>query len=102
METIDGLTREQVKYNVYAFKRDMRIFASKRDRAKTEHMKAKWQRKYANAKGYLENNQERLARFEAVEHLRAPDTGKATVKMGFLTPEEDAAIKADNTPAQCR
>ena len=73
METIDGLNREQVKYNVYAFNRDMRIFASKRDRARTEHMKAKWQRKYAEAKGYLENNQERLARFEAVEHLRAAD-----------------------------
>ncbi len=83
METIDGLNREQVKYNIYAFKRDMRIFASKRDRARTEHMKAKWQRKYAEAKGYLENNQERLARFEAVEPLRAADAAKSCAMQGF-------------------
>ena len=66
--TIDGLTYEEVKYNVYAFKRDMRIFAGKRDRARTEHMKAKWQRKYAEARGYLDNNQERLARFTKNAH----------------------------------
>ena len=28
------------------------------------------------------------------------DAGESTVKMGSLTPEEDAAIKADNKPAQ--
>ena len=30
----------------------------------------------------------------------APDDGDSAVKLGYLTPEEDAAIKADNTPAQ--
>lgn len=79
METIDGLTYKDVKYNVYAFAKDMKLFASKRDRARTEQMKAKWQRKYANAKGYLENNQERLARFEAFQQGVQPTvaTGSA-------------------------
>jgi hypothetical protein len=78
MNTIDGLTYEEVKYNVYAFGKDMKVFARKRDRARTEHMKAKWQRKFANAKGYLENNQERLARFEAFQQLRAVDERNAS------------------------
>ena len=77
METIDGLTYENVKYNVYAFAKDMRLFARKRDRARTEHMKAKWQRKYANAKGYLENNQERLARFKAFQQGVQPTVATA-------------------------
>ena len=33
---------------------------------------------------------------------RPPDTGKSSVRIGYLTPEEDAAIKADNTPPQRR
>ena len=33
---------------------------------------------------------------------RPPDAGKSSVRIGYLTPEEDAAIKADNTPAQRR
>lgn len=67
-ERIDGLTLAETKYNIYAFGRDMRNFARKVERARLDHTRAKWQRKYANAKGYLEDNQKRLACFEAVEH----------------------------------
>ncbi len=64
---IDDLDLEQVKWNIYAFGADMRRFARKRDAARLDHTRAKWQRKYAESKGYLENNQERLARFEATQ-----------------------------------
>lgn len=39
-------------------------------------------------------------KFNSRRTKHAPDAGVSTVKMGYLTPEEDAAIKADNTPTQ--
>jgi hypothetical protein len=65
--TIDGLTLKEVMWNIYAFTKDMNRFARKVERARLDHTRAKWQKKYANAAGYLADNKERLARFGAVE-----------------------------------
>ena len=84
-QTIDGLTLAEVKYNIYAFGRDMKNFARKVERARLDHTRARWQKKYANAKGYLENNQERLARFEAVEQcLQQTAGGPPEIVVGFV------------------
>lgn len=73
MQTIDGLTLQEVKWNIYAFGRKSKEFAGKRDRARLDHTRAKWQKKYAEAAGYLANNQERLAQFESGTTTRAVD-----------------------------
>ena len=73
METVDGLTYQEVKWNVYAFGRKLKEFARKRDNARKDHTRAKWQKKCDECAIYLGNNQARLARFEAVQHALALD-----------------------------
>lgn len=77
METIDGLTYQEVKWNVYAFGRKLKEFARKRDNARKDHTRAMWSKKYDECAIYLSNNQSRLARFEAVQQGRAVDAPQA-------------------------
>jgi len=51
-----GFDYEQIKYNVYAFGRDVCKFTAKRDRAKTEKMKKHWQRKLDEQTRCLNDN----------------------------------------------
>lgn len=69
MKRIDGLTFEEVKYNIYAFARDKRVADRKYHLARSPQGRAKWARKSAEAAFYLENNKRRMEQFqcEAVE-----------------------------------
>jgi hypothetical protein len=93
MNTIDGLTLEEVKYNIYAFGKEAKEFARRRDAARYDHTRAKWQKKYAQAAGWLADNQERLARFEAIEHVNAPDGCQH--KNRFIMPGSGAVFCRD-------
>jgi len=84
MNTIDGLTLQEVKWNIYAFGRKAKEFAGKRDRARLDHTRAKWQKKYAEAAGYLTNNQERLAQFESCTTTRAVDLLDSSAKSALV------------------
>lgn len=68
---IDGMTIEQIKFNVYAFGRDVKTFALKRDASRKEHTRAKWQKKHDEAMHCLANNQKRLAIFFETEQQHA-------------------------------
>ncbi len=60
---IDGMTREQVRWNVYAFGVDVKRFQHKVDRARKPHTRAKWQKRLDFELKCLENNKQRLALF---------------------------------------
>jgi hypothetical protein len=62
-QTVDGMTREQVRYNIYAFGQDLTRALQKRDRARTPHMRAHWVKKGEDAQQALANNQRRLQAF---------------------------------------
>jgi len=63
-----GFDKEQVKYNVYAFGRDVRKFTRKRDAARKPHTRAHWQKKVDEYTIYLNDNKGWLAELEAAEH----------------------------------
>lgn len=60
-ETVDGLTYDDVKYNVYAFGCDVKRAMRKRDAARKPHTRAAYERERASAQRWLESNQQRLA-----------------------------------------
>ena len=68
-----GFDKEQVKYNVYAFGRDVRKFTRKRDAARKPHTRAHWQKKVDEYTIYLNDNKGWLAELEAAEHSAQSD-----------------------------
>ena len=60
---IDGMTFEQVKWNVYVFGADVKKFRYKVDRARKPHTQVKWQKKLDFVLKCLEDNKRRLALF---------------------------------------
>lgn len=63
VERIDGMTRNQVSYNVYAFGVDVRKWQRKADRARKDHTRAAFLKRRDEAAKYQEDNRARLARF---------------------------------------
>jgi hypothetical protein len=62
-ELIDGMSFEQVRFNIYAFAADVRKFGRKMQRARLPHTRLKWQKKRDEAARYLENNKQRIGKF---------------------------------------
>ena len=62
-DRIDGMTYEQTRYNVYAFKLDIRSYTRQRDKARTPHTREVWEKKIAHAHYYLNKNEVRLRQF---------------------------------------
>ena len=74
-----GFDKEQVKYNVYAFGRDVRKFTRKRDAARKPHTRAHWQKKVDEYTIYLNDNKGWLAELEAAEQCVHTDPPSALV-----------------------
>lgn len=70
-------TRKQVKYNVYAFGVQVRRFTSKRDKARKEHTRARWQKRLDFAMSCLNDNKKYLIELgEAEQSLHpTPESG---------------------------
>src|SRR5207248_8374280 len=64
-DTVDGLTYDNVRHNVYAHTQDLKRFTRKRDAARLPHRRQYWETKRQEAQRYLEKNTARLARFHA-------------------------------------
>jgi hypothetical protein len=63
-KTIEGMTRDQAQYNVYAFGQDVKRYTRKRDSARKAHTRAAWEKKIEEANTYRDNNQRRLQAFD--------------------------------------
>lgn len=71
----EGATREQIKYNIYAFGVQVRKFSQKRYRARKEEMRKKWQRKIDFALSCLADNKKWLAEIgEAQQSVNLTET----------------------------
>jgi len=60
-----GFDREQIEWNVYAFGADVRKFTRKRDAARKDHTRTRWQKKVDEYTIYLNHNKEWLAELNA-------------------------------------
>lgn len=56
--------REQTEWNIYAFGADVRKFTRKRDAARMDHARARWQKKVDEYTRYLNDNKQRLAELD--------------------------------------
>ena len=63
MKRVDGLTFEQVKYNIYAFAHGVKKFERKVKAARKTHTLKKWIMKRDEAIHTLENNVRRMQEF---------------------------------------
>jgi hypothetical protein len=60
--TVDGLTLEDIEWNIYLFGADVKKYTRKRDAATKDHTRSKWQKKLDEATKYLKSSQRRLER----------------------------------------
>ena len=67
VERVDGMTQEQVRWNIYEFGADAKRYAIKRDRARKPHTRQRWQKRLDEALYYRDNNKDRLQRFAGQE-----------------------------------
>lgn len=60
---IDGMTFEQTRHNVYVLAAELGRQIIKRDHARKDATRAKWQKKIDETARYLTNNRNRLNKF---------------------------------------
>lgn len=62
-QIVDGLTYAQVKYNVFAFRRDTERYEKKASRTRKPHTRAYWEQRAQFEREMLAVNESRLAQF---------------------------------------
>jgi hypothetical protein len=67
MTTIDGMTKEQVEWNIYCFEKSIEKLSKKLSRARSPKIIEKLSTDLREATRLANNNRERLKKFEVIQ-----------------------------------